>query len=214
MRLQPTARETFLGLVADLVRRPWQKLGARHFLDEYRANEWLAPSQLAELQAAKLRRLVWHCLLEVPAYAARIGETVKPVEIERLATTQKLPIVSRDARSDLTPFRAPSGEPWPGESAERRRALRLRADSWRSVRRLELDDVGLVGAACEHAPDGMVHLFADHFLVEPLADGTLCVTDLHEWERPILRWQLAARGRLEPRPCGCGRVLPLFTPLG
>ncbi|HEY7957207.1 MAG TPA: hypothetical protein VII38_18000 [Polyangia bacterium] len=147
-RLEPPARarETLIRLVSDLLRMPWQRVDARHYLDDYQASQWLPPTPLRELQLAKLRRLVWHCFLHVPWYAARIR--LPPSRLERLDGLAELPAVSADERRDEAPFVATTFEPvaaerrtagtrgkparviLDGAALERRLAVRLRAERW------------------------------------------------------------------------------------
>jgi glycosyltransferase involved in cell wall biosynthesis len=124
--------ETLLGLVTDLVRHSWTSLDANHYLEGYLESQWLSPSALAVLQQAKLRRLVWHCYLNVPRLRVRMENALPPWAIEAL---QGLDTVQANASTEAT------GEVDPvpdaslvdqseGELEERRRAVLLRADMW------------------------------------------------------------------------------------
>ena len=114
-------RETLLGLFTDLVRRSWQKVDASHYLDDYLASQW---QPLKPLQMAKLRRLVWHCFLHVPQY--RLAEVMSPSEIEDLQTSERLPVFTGAPEHEIATQAERSDE----EAAERRRALRMRAEGW------------------------------------------------------------------------------------
>src|SRR5258706_11568563 len=140
-------RETLFGLVTDLLRRPWSKVAAFHYLDEYVAAERSTPAAMAERQRARLRRLVWHCVLNVPWWRARMP--LAPSEIERLDGTARLPVVAPDERraaprafvssgteraGELRRTAGTRGAPQPVvidvETAERHKALRLRSERW------------------------------------------------------------------------------------
>jgi phenylacetate-coenzyme A ligase PaaK-like adenylate-forming protein len=143
--------ETLLGLVADLLRRPWSAISAAHYLDEYVAAERWTPGAIAELTRARLRRLVWHCVLHVPWWRARMP--IAPAEIERLDGTAALPVVAPDERraaprafvaeggvrvGELRRTAGTRGAPQPVvidvETAERHKALRRRAELWAGAR--------------------------------------------------------------------------------
>ncbi|HUS64261.1 MAG TPA: hypothetical protein VMZ28_06945 [Kofleriaceae bacterium] len=144
----PRARETLVSLVSDLMRRSWLRVDARHYLDDYEASQWLPPTPLRELQLAKLRRLVWHCFLNVPWYTARIGKTLQPSEIERLEGLSQLPAPRAEERQDERAFvsttkeaiadeRMTAGRRGPAlrvfidaDALERRMAVRLRVERW------------------------------------------------------------------------------------
>lgn len=60
-------------------------------------NERLPPQALAEMQAAKLRRLVQHAALNVPFYTRLFAASgVEPADIRTPADLQKLPVVDKD----------------------------------------------------------------------------------------------------------------------
>lgn len=142
-------RETLLALVADLVRRPWLEIDARHYLDDYEASQWLPPAPLRELQLAKLRRLVWHCFLDVPYWRARLRGVLQPSAIETLSSLEAIPPApAGERRRDPDAFAADTGIAAADERvtagtrgaaqrvrldagvAERRAAIRLRAERW------------------------------------------------------------------------------------
>ncbi len=148
----PRARESLFQLVTDLVRRSWSRVDSTHYLDDYLASEWLPTEALADLQRAKLRRLVWHCFLNVPWYRARIGAAVAPSEIERLDGLAALPIATAEDRRDARAFVAATEQPVGElrrthgtrgarqpvvvdvESLDRQLAVRLRSEAWAGAR--------------------------------------------------------------------------------
>lgn len=135
-------------LLADLLRRPWREVGARHYLAEYLRAERLPAEALRARQLAGLRRIAWHCFLEVPRHAVRIGALLKPAELERLDDPARLPIGRADerrrepgayqAKSERIARRlctagrlgAPLEVLLDAESVARREAVRMRAESW------------------------------------------------------------------------------------
>lgn len=147
----PAERETLVRLVGDLLRRSWRKVGAAHYLDDYAESEWLPAGELRELQLAKLRRLVWHCFLNVPFYASRMPA---PSEIERLDGSERLPITGAVERRDAELFVAATLEPLGVErrtagtmgpplpviidavALERQLAVRRRAERWAGASRI------------------------------------------------------------------------------
>lgn len=76
----------------------------------------------------------------------------------------------------------------------------------------------LLGAECsEH--NGL-HVSADHLIVETIDDrgqavhgesGAVCVTDLHNYAMPFVRYLNGDRATLSDAGCACGRSLPLFS---
>lgn len=86
------ARENLLRLASDLLRRSWLTVGADHYLDDYRRSQWLPAPSLRELQLAALRRLAWHCFLNVPFHERHIGAALAPSQIERLDDVARLPL--------------------------------------------------------------------------------------------------------------------------
>src|SRR4051794_14719977 len=137
--------ETLLRLVADLVRRPWSRIAADHYLDDYERSQWLTPTPLGELQQAKLRRLVWHCFLRVPYFSAELPRALTPSQIERLDDLTRLPPVPDAVRRGqperflAQPELAIADErrttrglrvAIDPEALERRTAVRLRAERW------------------------------------------------------------------------------------
>jgi phenylacetate-CoA ligase len=147
-RLQPAerTRETLLQLVSDLIRQSWVKVDARHYLDDYVASQWLPPTALKQLQLAKLRRLVWHCFLQVPYYRGRLAGAIAPSEIEALESPAPLPVVaagpwrSDEARAETEEIAVERrtagtrGQALPvfvdAAALERQVALRLRSERW------------------------------------------------------------------------------------
>jgi phenylacetate-coenzyme A ligase PaaK-like adenylate-forming protein len=205
-------------MLYELARRPWFELSAAHYLDEYEASEWLAPGPLAALQQAKLRRLLWACVLRVPAYKARL-RSLSPARIATVAITD-LPVTPIGEWSSDPGFLAiqeedptiPEGEleRFQRERAAREQAIRARSRAWGAPEPSwwQLPDWGVIGAPCGDAPAGAVHAHADHILVESVG-GRLVLTDFHERTRPRLRIDVGVKGRLVDRACACGRGLPL-----
>lgn len=68
-------------------------------------------------------------------------------------------------------------------------------------------DAGLVANEC---PAGGFHVCAEGILVETTPDGEILVTNFDSWALPIIRYRTGDVGKLEPRPCPCGRGLPLL----
>jgi phenylacetate-CoA ligase len=75
----------------------------------------------------------------------------------------------------------------------------------------------LLASECEHQ-DGM-HTSADHLIVETVNDdgqpvvgeiGDVCVTDLHNYAMPFVRYLNGDRATSAERKCNCGRGLPLL----
>jgi len=73
--------------------------------------------------------------------------------------------------------------------------------------------------ACECEERDGLHVNADHLLVETLdgdnvpvhgESGDVCVTDLHNYAMPFVRYQNGDRATSSTRKCGCGRSLPLL----
>ncbi|WP_240905937.1 phenylacetate--CoA ligase family protein [Thiorhodococcus mannitoliphagus] len=81
-------------------------------------------------------------------------------------------------------------------------------------------DAGLIAREC---PAGGLHLNAESLIVEvvdatgrpspPGEVGDILVTNLMGPEFPFLRYRTGDRGRLDDRPCDCGRSLPLLREL-
>jgi phenylacetate-coenzyme A ligase PaaK-like adenylate-forming protein len=203
--------DSLRGLIGDLLRRPWSEIGAGHYLDEYNASQWLSSSALHALQMAKLRRLVWHCMLEVPALRATIGAQLAPSQIEKLDDITRLPISQPNGVACQADTR---------ELAARRAAIRARSSAWEPAeQRWWVDPArGVLAAPCRESGAAM-HVHADHLIVECLTDegpiavagavGRLVLTDLHDYAHPAVRGDLCLRGRLLADPCPCGRMLPL-----
>jgi phenylacetate-coenzyme A ligase PaaK-like adenylate-forming protein len=202
--------QSFGRLIVDLLRRPWTELGEMHYFDEYAASQWLSSSALHDLQMAKLRRLVWHCVLEVPALRATIGARLTPSAIEKLDDITRLPISTSNgvhAQADTRELEA------------RRHAIRVRAQSWGAPEdKWWVTPSGMLAASCSQSGEAM-HVHADHLIVECVGDdgapvkagteGRLLLTDLHDYAHPMVRGDLGVRGRLRAAPCPCGRLLPL-----
>lgn len=78
-------------------------------------------------------------------------------------------------------------------------------------------DAGFIAREC---PEGGLHVTAEALIVEilddddrpvaPGATGNIVVTNLTGPEFPFLRYRTGDRGALDPRPCACGRGLPLL----
>ena len=75
----------------------------------------------------------------------------------------------------------------------------------------------LIGSECEHR-DGM-HTSADHLIVETVSkegqpmigeSGDVCITDLHNYAMPFVRYLNGDRATSAERKCRCGRGLPLL----
>jgi phenylacetate-CoA ligase len=147
--LRPPEPPSVLALVADLLRRPWVNVDARHYLDDYLQTQWLAPAALADRQLALLRRVAWHCYLHVPAHQRRLGERLRPHQIEHLQHVSELPVARGDERrAQPDAFRATTSESIAGQRTTagtrgaavpvflddevdaRQTALRMRAERW------------------------------------------------------------------------------------
>ena len=78
-------------------------------------------------------------------------------------------------------------------------------------------DAGFIAREC---PQGGLHLTAEALIVEILDEadqpvppgetGNIVITNLMGPEFPFIRYRTGDRGRLDPRPCLCGRGLPLL----
>ncbi len=78
-------------------------------------------------------------------------------------------------------------------------------------------DAGFIAREC---PAGGMHITAEALIVEildnddrpvlPGETGNIVVTNLTGPEFPFLRYRTGDRGALDPRPCPCGRGLPLL----
>ena len=76
-------------------------------------------------------------------------------------------------------------------------------------------DGGMIAHEC---PEGHLHLFSDHVIVEvdqPDADGVgdLLVTNLDGFGMPFIRYRIGDRGALSDEPCPCGLPLPRLREL-
>lgn len=76
----------------------------------------------------------------------------------------------------------------------------------------------LLAAECsEHKG---LHVSADHLIVETVdtagrpkvgETGAVCVTDLHNYAMPFVRYLNGDQATFSAAPCGCGRSLPVFS---
>ena len=207
--------ERLYDVARDLLRHAWTTVDVDWMLDEYEATQWLDRAALADLQAAKLRPLVWHCALFVPKLGQAILERLGPAGISRLEGPQRLPI--GDQRAAPETAREMKEAPPPDELNARRGAIRERVARWRGPGSpIECAPSGIVFARCA---EGGLHAQADHVLVEVVDDGgaaiqrratgLLLLTDLHAYFAPRMRIPIG-RGRELPGPCRCGRGLPIF----
>jgi len=73
--------------------------------------------------------------------------------------------------------------------------------------------------ACECSERSGMHISADHLVVEVLDDqrqgvegssGDVCITDLHNFAMPFVRYLNGDKATLSGRICPCGRSLPLL----
>jgi len=76
-------------------------------------------------------------------------------------------------------------------------------------------DGGMIAHEC---PEGHLHLFSDHVVVEvdqPDSDeiGDLLITNLDGFGMPFLRYRIGDRGALTDAPCTCGLPLPRLREL-
>ena len=213
--------------VSGLLLRPWSELTAAHWESEYAESQWLSRAALDAVVAAKLRRLVWFCMLRVPAYAPvreRLAADLSGLEIAGLPICAGSCTGDHQAHADEDPS-IPEGElvRLAAEAEARRTAIARRSRSWGApaARWWTLEGVGVVAAPCSGRDDAPVHVHGDHVIVECVDDadppcptgssGRLLVTDLHERKRPRLRWDTGRRGRVVDRPCRCGRALPVLV---
>jgi phenylacetate-CoA ligase len=88
-----------------LRRRPTLK-----YLREYERQQWLSPTEIADLQAAKLRALLEHSAREVPRVRALLESTgLRPSDFRSAADLAALPIVTKqDVRANRAAFVAES----------------------------------------------------------------------------------------------------------
>lgn len=67
------------------------------YLREYRANQWLTPERLSDLQATKIRTLIDHCAKHVPYYQKQWSELgIDPASIKTAEDLEKLPVLTKD----------------------------------------------------------------------------------------------------------------------
>jgi hypothetical protein len=215
---QPRRNDSLLQLLADLARLPWGDVDSRHYLHEYEASQWLPEARLYERQRAGLRRIVWHCILNVPIHRKRIAALLQPRDILSLDDPARLPIERLGEREQHSEAFVATTAFAGDQSAPRRSAIERRATRWGGGRWLTRQDLGIIAAGCER---GNLHVQADHLLLEvvdgddrPCAPGELgrlLVTDLHDLRAPQLRREIDERGALVKETCACGRALPLLT---
>ncbi|MCM1235507.1 MAG: hypothetical protein NC489_35860 [Ruminococcus flavefaciens] len=67
-----------------------------------------------------------------------------------------------------------------------------------------------VNSIAYECPEGTLHIMQDNVYLETLGDqdgeGELCVTSLHNFAMPFVRFNLEDRGRIiRSKPCSCGR---------
>lgn len=68
-------------------------------------DQWRRPSELARIQARRLRRMVRHSYDQVPFYRRRLDEAgLDPARIKGLADLRNLPPVSRSELQDRSPY--------------------------------------------------------------------------------------------------------------
>lgn len=124
------------------------------YLDEYEANQWRSPEQLAGIQFARLKALVAHCWSEVPFYRARWESAgFEPGDLKSMQDYARLPVLTKaDIRSHFDDLHARSlragllykatggstGEPlrfgYTRESNDRRSAVMWRGYGWTGAR--------------------------------------------------------------------------------
>lgn len=127
-----------------------RRRGTLAWLNEYERSQWLSPGQLAELQWARLKRLLNHCYSEVPYYQRQWRELgITPNDIQSLEDYARLPTLTKaDIRSHFEDLKATSwrsrmlykntsgstGEPlrfgYNRESNDRRTAVMFRGYGW------------------------------------------------------------------------------------
>ncbi len=81
-------------------------------------------------------------------------------------------------------------------------------------------DGGYIAQSC---PRGGMHVAADTVIVEILGEdglpvsmgeeGEICITNLHSYGMPLIRYRLGDRAALDSKRCACGRSLPLLKEL-
>jgi phenylacetate-CoA ligase len=142
-------KESLWQLLADLARRPWRRVRAAAYSDELAASQWWPAGTLLDLQRARLRRLVWHCFLNVPHWVEVLPRHLSPSAIERLDGAAHLPIGAAEARraaprrfvastgervGELRRTAGTRGAPQPVavdvDALEQQRANRLRSEVW------------------------------------------------------------------------------------
>jgi phenylacetate-CoA ligase len=78
---------------------------------------------------------------------------------------------------------------------------------------------GEIGTIAHECGEGKMHISAENVLVEILADGSpaepgeegeIVVTELNNTLMPLIRLNLKDIGAIDPKPCACGRGLPVL----
>jgi len=120
------------------------------WLDRYERDQWLSPTQIAQLQWARLRQLLEHCYREVPYYQKQWRELgITPDDIRSMDDYARLPLLTKaDIRANFEDLKATSlrdkllykatggstGEPmrfgYTRESNSRRHAVMWRGYNW------------------------------------------------------------------------------------
>lgn len=124
------------------------------YLDEYEANQWRSPEEIAGIQWARLKTLVAHCWHQVPFYRSR-WEAVgfEPGDLKSMADYARLPVLTKaDIRANADDLKARTlrdrllykatggsvGEPlrfgYTRESNDRRTAVMWRGYGWTGAR--------------------------------------------------------------------------------
>jgi phenylacetate-CoA ligase len=158
-------------------------------------------------QATLLRDLGGQVLPATPSYALVIAQALRDAGIE-----------PAELRLELGLF---GGEPWTDELREQiERELGLSAVNFYGLS--EMCGPG-VAAECLQVRDGL-HVQEDHFLVEVIdpesgevlaegEEGELVFTTLRKEALPLIRYRTGDIGRLNARPCSCGRTSARLTAL-
>jgi phenylacetate-CoA ligase len=96
---RPPARDAlWRGYMATFSRTHWMLTkDVEKYYDGLRKTQWLAPSQMRDLQDEKLRRLVRHAYRNVPYYRMRMQELkLRPEDIRGQGDLHKLPFLTKD----------------------------------------------------------------------------------------------------------------------
>ncbi len=96
--MSPSRQLEWKGYLAVFDRTHWMiTRDVERYYDLLRKTQWLAPSQLRELQDEKLRRLVRHAYRNVPFYRLRMKEAgIRPEDVRGQADLHKLPFLTKD----------------------------------------------------------------------------------------------------------------------